>query len=270
MLRDRLVDTDRPRPAVLDELPRLLAHAFPAARTGTLQDLEVRARIVPFTRGQQLSAQDRGGRFLAVLRGALAIRRLSRNGKQTTIRIARGPCFSGIAVPEEIGAIATSSGLTEGVAAIWPSATLRWLATADPGLGVGLLDLNHACIVDLITRIDELTFEDARHRLAEVLLEHEDIAFDDIRPGLSRQELAEVVGVSNEMTGRLLREFEDAGALRRPTHLGLRLMDRSYLESLAGPSCESLAGRGRIASGDREPVAVSIVGASPAVAEARA
>jgi len=237
MLRERPADSERPRRAPIDELLRLLETAFPAARTGSLEELEFRARIVPFTRGQELSAQDRGGRFIAVLRGALAIRRLGRNGKQTTIRIARGPCFSGLAVSAEIGAIATTCGLTDGIAAVWPSATLRWLATADAGLSLGLLDLNHACIVDLITRIDELTFEDARHRLAEVLLEHEDIAFDDNRPTLSRQELAEVVGVSNEMTGRILREFEEAGAVRRPNHLGLQLTDRAYLASLAGTSC---------------------------------
>jgi hypothetical protein len=105
---------------------------------------------------------------------------------------------------------------------------------ADPGLGLGLLDLNHACILDLVARIDELTFEDARHRLAQVLLEQEDIAFDEVRPSLSRHELAEVVGVSNEMTGRILRELEDAGAVRRLNHLGLQLVDRAYLEALAG------------------------------------
>lgn len=233
MLRSRPSVYERPRRAPIDALVHLLANAFPSARTGTLDDLELRARIVPFCRGQELAGQDRDGRFLAVLRGTLAIRRIGRHGKQTTIRIARGPCFSGLATRDDVGGIATTSGLSDGVAAIWRASTLRWLATADPGLGVGLLDLNHACILDLVTRLDELTFEDARYRLADTLLVHEDIAFDETRPCLSRHELAEVVGVSSEMTGRILREFEEAGAVRRTNHLGLVLVDRAYLEDLA-------------------------------------
>ena len=76
-------------------------------------------------------------------------------------------------------------------------------------------------------RLDQATFEDARERLATVLLEYERFLVG-LDPVLTRAELAGLIGASREMLGHVFRDFEARGIVRR-TGRRIDILDRGAL-----------------------------------------
>lgn len=98
-------------------------------------------------------------------------------------------------------------GLTEGT---WTAgAEIRRLAQLDQSLATNLFDHGMERLARLQELLTQATFESARERFARVLLDYEQLI---CRTGviLSRTAVASLVGVTREMFGVVVRDFEAA------------------------------------------------------------
>jgi CRP/FNR family transcriptional regulator len=185
----------------------------------------VRARATLISPGETDDALLILGGYLAVrvgdADGHQFILTLARRGQTLVPPIARPPLIAGV----EIAAVTTT------VAALVPSRLVWDLAERDPAFALRLLDLSRGVVERLLSRLQELAFSSARQRLAVVLLAYEPL-FAATTPILARTELAGLIGVSREMTSRLLRELERDGLISRSGR-AIALTDPDGLRRLA-------------------------------------
>jgi CRP-like cAMP-binding protein len=129
-------------------------------------------------------------------------------------------------VPSSVALVA----VTECEIAQWPGAELRALAAADPALALAAIGSLAASMRAAVERVDGLHHQDARRRVVRILAQHRDLFFGDPAV-LSRAHLPGLVGTSREMTGRVLRQLEREGILRRVGPSGLMLLRSDQLET---------------------------------------
>ena len=98
-----------------------------------------------------------------------------------------------------------------------------------------------------LSLLEKQTFATASARLASFLLRHEDLVFSASSPRILRSQLAALVGVSREMSSRILRRWERAGIIRRAARGRLVLVDRRRLEQEAA-GADDLAPTPRLTS----------------------
>ena len=118
---------------------------------------------------------------------------------------------------------------------VWRSDEFRAIANADQKLSLDLLD--HLVYgAQALTRLIRLRmFTPAASRLAGMLLQYEAFCFSKNDPLVARGQLSALAGVSPQMVGRILRQWEASGIVRRVGATGLELLDRSGLEAEAAP-----------------------------------
>lgn len=205
-------------------------------RTGlaapTARALAAAATVLRVGRGATLLVPGETDQAILVLDGYLAARvmdaeghefilALARRGQTLVPPIARPPLISEI----EIVAVTTAT------AALAPAGLVWRLAEQDPDFALRLLDLSRSVVERLLGRLQELTFSSARQRLAVVLLAYEPL-LAETRPIVARQDLAGLIGVSREMTGRLVRGLEHDGLIRRSGR-AIAILDRDRLRGIA-------------------------------------
>jgi CRP-like cAMP-binding protein len=181
----------------------------------TASALAAAATVRQVGRGATLLAPGETDQAVIVLDGYLAARVMDAEGHQFILALARQgqTLVPPIARPPLISRIEVVV-LTGATTALAPAGLVWELAERDPDFSLQLLDLSRSVADRLLSRLHELTFSSARQRLAVVLLAYEPL-LAGTRPIVTRTELAGLVGVSREMTGRLIRELEHDGLIRR-------------------------------------------------------
>ena len=122
------------------------------------------------------------------------------------------------------------TALTHGEVAQWPGAEIRALAAADPALALAAIDSMAASLHQTVERIEGFLHQDARRRVLRILARHRNLFFQEPAV-LTRGELPGLVGTSREMTGRVLRQLEREGTIKRVGRAGLRLLRPERLET---------------------------------------
>lgn len=239
------VETPSPNgPVAVDgraPLEALLSDALPRASARSLAALVRMAHVQPFERHGHVLSQHQDPRLTLVVDGHLGAWRSDAGGRQQMITIA-GPGEFVSVLSLRPGAPAVDLvGLDRGAAALWPGDQVLSLAQEDAGLAVGLLDHALRSATRLLTRLDHVTFDTVSKRLAMILWMRRDLLFHARRPLLSRPQLADLAGTSREMTGRVIRDFEQRGLIARVGGTGLVLIDPAGLRAAAGID-EALAG----------------------------
>lgn len=108
---------------------------------------------------------------------------------------------------------------------------IRALAVLDPGLALAAIDSMAWSLHQAVERIEGFLHQDARLRVLRVLAQHRQLRFSE-SPVLTREHLSGLVGTSREMTGRVLRELEREGTVKRVGRTGLKLLRPDQLESI--------------------------------------
>jgi CRP/FNR family transcriptional regulator len=203
----------------------LLSGASASTRAHLMQIARItsfRARDIVVRQGDELA-------LTILLEGWVAVRRTSPDGRVFTLILMRAGHVLGIRsvwrrVPSDFELVA----LTPGQMATLPGAAVRQAAERDGALAVRLFDLAVGTSVLIARRLDEATFDDARKRLATVLLAYENLV-SAVSPIVSRADVASLIGTSREMLGRAIRALENEGAIRRD---GRRILitDRAILQ----------------------------------------
>jgi CRP-like cAMP-binding protein len=209
-----------------------LAVLLPDVDAATLRRLSEVAQRASFRRRDALNRT--GNRPFLVLSGYVMFRRLAETGQVSAALIA-GPGYLG-----GIRSISDSGGepfyevvaLTDGLRATWDPQAARDLALKDPALAVGLLDRSWDFAMTLNVRLDERTFANARQRLAAILTRYGEAIFDTPHPVAKRADLAAMIGTSQVMMHRALRQLEAEGLVQRDRSGGIRILDEERLASL--------------------------------------
>ena len=214
-----------PAPLAGAGLERFLSGVSASTRAELLQV----ARTTSFRAGDTVVRQGDQLAVTIVLEGWLAVRRTSPEGRVFTLILMRPGHILGIRsvwrrVPSDFDLVA----LTPGRIRTLPGISVRRAAERDGTLAVRLFDLAVGTSMLIARRLDEATFDDARKRLATILLAYESLV-SAVSPIVSRSDLASLIGTSREMLGRAIRALEGEGAIRR---VGRRIVitDRAMLE----------------------------------------
>jgi CRP-like cAMP-binding protein len=112
----------------------------------------------------------------------------------------------------------------------WPGHEVRALVADDPALALMAIDSMAESLHQTVERIEGFLHQDARRRVLRILARHEPLFFRE-PPVLTRAHLPGLVGTSREMTGRVLRQLEREGIVKRIGRSGLRLRRPDQLEA---------------------------------------
>ncbi len=192
------------------------------ARTARLQEFERHSLLLP------------SGLVTLVLRGHVAVFQPHADGRRQLITLVPPGEFLG-ALSVARGALDVDLvGLEKGLAARWPPEAFRAAARRDPALAMWLLDRAQVGTARLFERVERDATKDVLARLAEVLWRYRGVLIGRPRPLLSRDELAELVGATREMTMRAMRDLERSGIVRRVPPSGLEMLDGARLRAVCG------------------------------------
>ena len=211
-----------------------LSRLLPDADSSTLRNLEQAAKQQAFGRRDLLHARGMQLPPFVLLDGHVMTRRVAETG-QVRAALSAGPGYFGgirsISDPDA-EALYELIALTDGIWATWDPRFLRELALEDGGLAVGLLDHSADFAVVLTMRLDERSFENARQRLAVILMRYGRAIFDTSRPVAQRADLAAMIGTSRVMMYRALLELEADGLIKRESSGGIKVLDEERLAEL--------------------------------------
>jgi CRP/FNR family cyclic AMP-dependent transcriptional regulator len=196
----------------------------------TIATLLETARVRSVAPGDTVYAQGEPVPLTLILRGYGAARRTTAGGQEIVSGIApAGELFgwSGINdAPSSVQLLA----LTACEVAQWPGHEIRGLVAADPALALIAIDSMAASLHATVERIEGFLHQDARRRVLRILGRHRELFFSD-PPILTRAHLPGLVGTSREMTGRVLRQLESEGSVKRFGRASLRLLRPDQLEA---------------------------------------
>jgi CRP-like cAMP-binding protein len=211
-----------------------VARTLPGATAGTQRRLEGAARLQAFRSRDVLHARGMQLPPFVVLDGYVMTRRVAETGQVRAALIAGSGYLGGLRsiTDPEGAAFYELVALSDGTWATWDPRLVRGLALQDAGLAVGLLDLSaeHSEVLDM--RLDERSFENARQRLAVILLRYGKAIFDTPHPVAQRADLAAMIGTSRVMMHRALRELEAEGLVERQRAGGINVLDEERLARL--------------------------------------
>ena len=220
--------------SAIESVAAHVARLLPGADAGMLRRLEGAAHQQTFRRRDLLHATGVELPPFVMLDGHVMARRVAETGQVRAALIA-GPGYLGglrsISDPDA-EALYELVALTDGAWATWDPRIVRELALQDSGLAVGLLDHSSDFAIVLNMRLDERSFENARQRLAAILIRYGKAIFDTPHPVSQRADLAAMLGTSRVMMYRALRELEAQGLVQRQRGGGINILDEERLAGL--------------------------------------
>jgi CRP-like cAMP-binding protein len=204
-------------------------HALPDCRRETIGTMVETARLRRLRAGENIYRQGEPVPMTLVVEGYGIARRTNADGRQLFSGVAPfGSLFgySGVA-----GAISSVEivALTDCLVAQWPGIEIRELIRSDIQLGLAAIDSMAGSLHAAMESIEGFLHQDARRRVLRILARHQPLFFGD-PPVLTRAHLAGLVGTTQEMTRRVLRQLEREGTLVRVGRTGLRLLRPDRLE----------------------------------------
>ena len=234
----RRPEASSPRPSPPHDrragLEALLPTVLPGATERSLDTLVRQAQVRPFRRHEHVLSQTQDPLLTLVVDGHLGAFRSHAEGRQQMITIAGPGEFVSVLSLRRDAPSVDLVGLDRGIAALWTGDVVMSLARVDAGLAVGLLDHALTSAARLLSRLQHVSFDTVSRRLAMILWMRRGILFHDRRPLLSRPQLADLAGTSREMTGRVIRDFEQRSLIARVGGTGLVLLDPIGLRAAAG------------------------------------
>jgi CRP-like cAMP-binding protein len=218
----------------IESLGSHLARLLPDADANTLRQLERAAKQQTFSRRDLLHPSGILLPPFVTLDGYVMARRVAETG-QVRAALITGPGYLGglrsISDPDG-EALYELVALSDGSWTTWDPRFVRELAFRDARLAVGLLDKSSDLSVVLNMRLDERSFENARQRLATILIRYGKAIFDTPHPVAQRADLAAMIGTSRVMMYRALRELEADGLVERQRSGGINILDEERLAGL--------------------------------------
>lgn len=161
-----------------------------------------------------------------VMSGKVKIFKTSEDGKEHTLTIAApGDIFAEVVLFNEVYYPASAEVIEDGIIVYIRNADMERVLESNPKIAIAIIKALNKRLIDSQSQVERLAFQDARSRTAEVLLSlarnHGKQSDDGIELdlGLSRQELANMVGVTRETFTRALMLFKKMKIIEISGHL---------------------------------------------------
>ncbi len=225
-------------------LADVLDRAFGRARPETRRALAASAEVRTFRARETVIRQGDESWVGLVIEGHAGLRRTTVDGREVITLVISGGQLGPVMPIAGRPFTADLLALSAGRVALWPAGEVRTLAADDAGLGLDLLELVLLSIEEVVERMDGLLYQNAQRRVARVLDQHAEIIFGEDAV-ITRAYLPALVGTSREMTGRVLRQLEADGVVKRIGRHRLRLLDASRLARTAAPPAAESGRDGR-------------------------
>ncbi len=226
-------DDDPPEPAPSQRVAESLRTVFPHATSESILSLVESYALRTIGPGFLGDARSSRPEILLVLDGHLAVVQRISDGREAILGVYGPGGIAGLAMIDGVQQTAAFEALEDVVLAVWSTTSVRDIAKADLGMLLDMVDLLVARVRGAMFLLERQTFSTASMRLASALLRNEALVFSTERPRFVRSQLAALAGVSREMTGRIMRRWEQEGMVRRVGPTGLVLVSRSRLEAEA-------------------------------------
>jgi len=223
---------DQPETDTRCSLRERLDNVLEACRPETISVMVETARIRGLRAGETIRPQGEPIPLSLIFDGHALERRTTADGGQLLCGIVPpGVLFgySGIGVPSVISSVEMVA-LTDCFVAQWRGSEIRELVKSDVALGLAAIDSLSRSLHALVGTIEGFLHQDARRRVLRILARHRTLFFDD-PPILTRAHLSGLVGTTQEMTRRVLRQLECEGTIAREGRSGLRLLRPERLEA---------------------------------------
>lgn len=202
--------------------------------------------VVPLVVARKLPADtvvfhenDPASAFYMVKSGKVKIYKLSREGREQVLTIlGEGQIFGDVPAFDGGPYPATAGTLEESELLLVRSGDFQALLKQHPDIAIKVIKVLGQRLRQAMELVRDLSFKQVPHRLAGLLLrlarESGDETADglEVDLGMSRQEIAEVVGTSRETVTRELKKMEKAGLIRIDRRKVL-VADRERLEAWA-------------------------------------
>jgi CRP-like cAMP-binding protein len=217
-------DLDLPVTATQRSLVRAsILRAIPGCRPATVCALVETAQLRRVRVGENVYRQGEPVPLTLVVEGYGIAQRTNADGRQLFSGVAPfGSLFGWSGVADASSSVEIVA-LTECLVAQWPGSEIRELIRADVELGLAAIDSMAASLHATMEGIEGFLHQDARRRVLRILARHRQLFFAD-PPVLTRAHLAGLVGTTQEMTRRVLRQLEREGTVVREGQTGLRLL----------------------------------------------
>ncbi len=201
------------------------------------------SRVVTFTRGEKVFDQgDPSDFFYVVLSGFVKVFRPNIGGHDVILEMfGAGSPLGAVALFQGKAFPASAAAMEDTECLAIPRADFFRLLEAEPALVRGLLGSLSLRLVQLTTRLEELSGGRIDARFARLFLKLADqmgvlsAAGLHVPLALSRQELADLLGTTIETTIRTMSRWNKDGVLLTEKD-GFLIRDRPFLEALAAGS----------------------------------
>ena len=221
-----------PASGVRDRLHESLRIALRDCRPETIASLVGMARIRRLGPGERIYPRGEPAPMTLILDGYGISCRTTADGHELCGGVAPQGVLFGYSGISETNSSVEFKALTDCLVATWPGSEMRELIRGDVELGLAAIDSMAISLHAAMEGIDGFLHQDARRRVLRILARHRGLFFSD-PPVLTRAHLAGLVGTSQEMTRRVLRQLEREGAIARVGRSGLRLLRPELLEAAA-------------------------------------
>jgi CRP-like cAMP-binding protein len=210
---------------------RLLA-VCETCRPETIASMVETARIRAVRAGENIYRQGETVPLTLILEGYGISQRTTADGHQLFSGVApSGILFGYSGIAEAISSVEIVA-LTDCLVAQWRGGEIRELVKSDPALSLKAIDSMAGSLHAAMESIEGFLHQDARRRVLRILARHRSLFFGD-PPVLTRAHLSGLVGTTQEMTRRVLRQLEQEGTIVREGRSGLRLLRPDRLDAAA-------------------------------------
>ncbi|MDE2571323.1 MAG: Crp/Fnr family transcriptional regulator, partial [bacterium] len=176
---------------------------------------------------------DPGDSFYVLLRGSVAVSRMTGEGKETILSILKeGDFFGEMALLDSSLRSASVKTLTDVEVGLVTRADFLDLLGKNPSIGRSLVVALAERLREANQQIAASAYQDIRSRLAALLLKLSEKFGEEVAEGLrisqrlTNQEMASMVGTTRETVNRTLNKFWDEQLIdMRTAHIVIRDMD---------------------------------------------
>jgi CRP/FNR family cyclic AMP-dependent transcriptional regulator len=209
----------QPSPELLASLAQ--ASLFASLREANLQELAALCQLRSFKPGQILFHEGDPGHALYLIRsGQVKIVRIAPDGQEILLRVAGpGECLGEMALLDDEPRSATLVALGPVEAVLLYREAFLELVEQQPGVALAVMAELTRKVRQMSEQVQDLMRLDVAGRIAKTLLglaeEHGQVTPEGIRIGfsLSREEMAQMVGVARETVSRELMRWQERGVL---------------------------------------------------------
>jgi CRP-like cAMP-binding protein len=174
-----------------------------------------------------------------VVTGVVKAFKTSAEGKEQILCILRpGDSFNDPSVfdggPNPISAIAMSPVRLYGIS----KTDMETLLREHPRIALNIIKVLAGKVRHFVSLVEDLSFRHVTGRVAKLLLEYATNGSEEgkekgLRPRLTQQDMAAMVGTAREVVGRSLKTLEEEGAIKMERHR-IAIVDRKALEEMSG------------------------------------